>query len=94
MNNAENQPPILGLTMGDPAGVGPELCGRAMRESSVLDACVPVLFGDAGVLKRLAQAGFAMPECRVVSLAEWEQLDRVQEPILVAKGRKTGVAST
>ena len=45
--------PILGLTMGDPAGIGPELCLRALREPAVLRRCTPVLFGDAGVLQRL-----------------------------------------
>jgi 4-hydroxythreonine-4-phosphate dehydrogenase len=45
--------PVLGLTMGDPAGVGPELCLRALRDPAVLRQCVPVLFGDAGVLQRL-----------------------------------------
>lgn len=43
--------PILGLTMGDPAGIGPEICLRALREPSVLKICTPVLFGDADVLK-------------------------------------------
>jgi 4-phospho-D-threonate 3-dehydrogenase / 4-phospho-D-erythronate 3-dehydrogenase len=43
--------------MGDPAGIGPELCLRALREPAVLAHCVPVLFGDAGVLERVrAQA--------------------------------------
>ena len=46
--------PVLGLTMGDPAGIGPEICLRALSEPSVLAECVPVLFGDAGVLKRVA----------------------------------------
>ncbi len=49
--------PVLALTMGDPAGVGPELCLRALAEPAVLDSCVPVLFGDAGVLARLTGTG-------------------------------------
>ncbi|HVM60774.1 MAG TPA: 4-hydroxythreonine-4-phosphate dehydrogenase PdxA [Verrucomicrobiae bacterium] len=75
--------PILGLTMGDPAGVGPELCARALREPSVLRACVPVLFGGAGVIKRLAQAGLPVPGCRTVSLAEWEKGGTIGEPLIV-----------
>lgn len=47
-----NSRPVLGLTMGDPAGIGPELCLRALRDPAVLGQCVPVLFGDAGVLQR------------------------------------------
>src|SRR5467141_166161 len=75
-----NPRPVICLTMGDPAGIGPELCLRALREASVLDSCVPVLFGNAGVLKRLAEAGLPVPECRVVSAAEWDQAGPVREP--------------
>ena len=51
-----NWRPILGLTMGDPAGIGPELCLRALRDSAVRRCCVPVLFGDAGVLRRVRKS--------------------------------------
>ena len=51
--------PVLGLTMGDPAGIGPEICLRALSEPSVLEQCVPVLFGDASVLKLITNR---MPE--------------------------------
>ena len=59
--------------MGDPAGIGPEICLRALREPSVLAECVPVLFGDASVLRRLV-ASRACPAQRgraVISLAEF-----------------------
>ncbi len=69
--------------MGDPAGVGPELCLRALAESSVLSACVPVLFGDAEVLQRLADLGLPQPKFRVVALADWPKLEDVREPTLV-----------
>lgn len=36
--------------MGDPAGVGPELCLRLLSDNSVSQFCVPVVFGDLGVL--------------------------------------------
>lgn len=57
-----NTRPILGLTMGDPAGIGPEICLRALSEPSVLEQCVPVLFGDAGVLERGAGARLFEPQ--------------------------------
>lgn len=63
--------PLIGITMGDPAGVGPELCLRVLSESTVLDQCVPVVFGDAGVLRRVAgTCGLPAPDC-VVPLKEW-----------------------
>lgn len=48
--------PVVAVTMGDPAGVGPELCLRLLREASVLGICRPVIFGDADVLRRVADA--------------------------------------
>lgn len=46
--------PVIAVTMGDPAGVGPELCLRLLREPSLLALCRPVVFGDADVLRRVA----------------------------------------
>ena len=69
--------------MGDPAGIGPELCLRACREASVLAACVPVIFGDVGVLERLAQSGLPQLGCRVISLAEWENHGPDTEALVV-----------
>ena len=48
-----NAKPVLGLTLGDPAGIGPEICLRAMSDPAVRRICTPVLFGDAAVLERL-----------------------------------------
>jgi 4-hydroxythreonine-4-phosphate dehydrogenase len=38
--------PIVAVTMGDPAGVGPEVCVKAFAEPSVHDACRPLVVGD------------------------------------------------
>ena len=82
--------PILGLTMGDPAGIGPELCLRALHDPGVLGQCVPVLFGDAGVVKRVqasvlkgSRTSKKRESCRVVSLAEWQKIRTVHEPLIV-----------
>jgi 4-hydroxythreonine-4-phosphate dehydrogenase len=74
--------PVLGLTMGDPAGIGPEICLRALREPSVLKICTPVLFGDAGALKRL-QKNF---NCPVVSVPEFAKKAVVDKPLVVDCG--------
>ena len=47
--------PRIAITMGDPAGVGPELCLRALAERSVHAQCVPIVIGDAAVLRRCAE---------------------------------------
>ena len=40
--------------MGDPAGVGPELCLRLLADERVREYCIPVVFGDLGVLWHLS----------------------------------------
>jgi 4-hydroxythreonine-4-phosphate dehydrogenase len=45
--------PVIAITMGDPAGVGPELCLRALNDPAVLDCCVPVVVGNADVLRTI-----------------------------------------
>ncbi|MBI3679552.1 MAG: 4-hydroxythreonine-4-phosphate dehydrogenase PdxA [Acidobacteria bacterium] len=53
--------------MGDPAGIGPELCLRILRQPEVLRECVPIVIGDAGVLERVAQVtGLPAPASHVV----------------------------
>ena len=75
--------PLLGLTMGDPAGIGPELCLRALRDPGVRRRCVPVVFGDAGILRRVAEVlGEPAPD-RVISLSEWDQFAHGTGPLVV-----------
>jgi 4-hydroxythreonine-4-phosphate dehydrogenase len=44
--------PVLGVTIGDPAGVGPEICIKALTRKEVVEICRPVFYGDEGVLRR------------------------------------------
>jgi len=67
-----NKRPVIGVTMGDPAGIGPELCLRVMRETDVLDVCTPVVFGDARLLDRVSQILGWPPTESVVRLQDWE----------------------
>jgi 4-hydroxythreonine-4-phosphate dehydrogenase len=43
--------PIIGITMGDPAGVGPEIAIKALARSEVYDRCAPLVIGDYAVLE-------------------------------------------
>jgi 4-hydroxythreonine-4-phosphate dehydrogenase len=49
-----SHPPRLGITVGDVAGVGPEIIVRALAEPAVRDRIDPVVFGPADVLQRAA----------------------------------------
>jgi 4-phospho-D-threonate 3-dehydrogenase / 4-phospho-D-erythronate 3-dehydrogenase len=47
--------PPLALTLGDPAGIGPEIMAKALAEGSAYDALVPVVVGDHGVLAQVVE---------------------------------------
>ncbi len=42
--------PIIGITMGDAAGIGPEVAAKAFLSSEVLRICRPVVIGDSRVM--------------------------------------------
>ncbi len=46
--------PLVAVTMGDPAGIGPEICVGALAGAEVARSCRPVLIGDAGRLRQAA----------------------------------------
>jgi 4-hydroxythreonine-4-phosphate dehydrogenase len=46
--------PIIAVTMGDPAGIGPEICLKMLNDRAVLDVCIPVVIGNQSVLSTLA----------------------------------------
>jgi 4-phospho-D-threonate 3-dehydrogenase / 4-phospho-D-erythronate 3-dehydrogenase len=48
--------PIVGITMGDPVGVGPEILLLSLQNESVYKWCRPVVIGDSNVLKRVSKA--------------------------------------
>jgi 4-hydroxythreonine-4-phosphate dehydrogenase len=44
--------PILGITMGDAAGIGPEIIVKALAEKNIYDVARPVVFGDKKIMER------------------------------------------
>ena len=40
--------PVIGITMGDPAGIGPEVIAKAYSELQAISR--PIVIGDADVL--------------------------------------------
>lgn len=47
--------PIIGIPMGDPAGIGPEIIVKALKNEDVYKVCDPVIIGDAKVINKAAQ---------------------------------------
>ncbi|MCA1849574.1 MAG: 4-hydroxythreonine-4-phosphate dehydrogenase PdxA [Acidobacteria bacterium] len=55
MPSRHERRPRIAVTMGDPAGIGPEVVLKAVAEAEVLRACVPVIIGDAQLLAHTAR---------------------------------------
>jgi 4-phospho-D-threonate 3-dehydrogenase / 4-phospho-D-erythronate 3-dehydrogenase len=45
--------PIIGITMGDPASIGPEIAIKALLQPKIYEICRPILIGDAGVFNHI-----------------------------------------
>src|SRR3989454_1072412 len=45
----------IGITMGDPAGIGPEVVLKAVAEEEIRMQCVPIIIGDAQLLAHTAR---------------------------------------
>jgi 4-phospho-D-threonate 3-dehydrogenase / 4-phospho-D-erythronate 3-dehydrogenase len=47
-----NPRPLLAVTLGDPAGVGPEIILKALWRKEIFEQCRPVVVGDSRILER------------------------------------------
>ena len=47
--------PFIAITMGDPAGVGPEIIAKAVESGKLLPLCRTVVIGDASVMRKLIE---------------------------------------
>lgn len=76
--------PLIAVTMGDPAGVGPEICLQLLANQTVREFATPVVFGDARLMSRCArQTGLPAPG-RIISEIEWaEKCSSIDEPAVL-----------
>lgn len=61
--------PILGITMGDAAGVGPEVVVKALADGKIYGTARPLVFGDAKIMERAVRIVGAPLACRSVQSA-------------------------
>jgi 4-hydroxythreonine-4-phosphate dehydrogenase len=47
--------PIIGISMGDPAGIGPEISIKALSNAHVYERCQPIVVGDAAVMQQAVE---------------------------------------
>src|SRR5690606_17057008 len=75
--NKVNSKPIIGITMGDAAGVGPEIILKSLQHSEMHDICRPVIIGDMSMLERAKT--FVGSEVPVRAITEDELTDLAED---------------
>ena len=68
----EKYKPIVGITIGDPAGIGPEIILKALGEKHIYDECRPLVIGCVNVLER---AKAVLPQCSL----EFNRIESVSD---------------
>ncbi len=80
----------IAVTMGDPAGVGPELCLRLLASTEITSLCAPIIFGDAEVLEAVANRTGLPFNTPVISLEDWRRSAReITSPRVLNLGKVT-----
>lgn len=59
--------PLLALTLGDPAGIGPEVILKALAAGQVFERCRPLVIGDRRILDRAAPCVDLHPHYEIVT---------------------------
>ena len=49
--------PLIAITMGDPAGIGPEIVLKALERDDICQVCRPLVLGDMGALTMISKTG-------------------------------------
>lgn len=68
--------PVIGITMGDAAGIGPEVIVRALAHDAVHDICYPLVIGDAGRLRKAMAIVGSKLELRAVESPSEARFER------------------
>jgi len=59
--------PIIGITMGDAAGIGPEIIAKALSSKEIYEICRPFVIGDAEVMEIASKIADAKIEVNSVA---------------------------
>jgi 4-hydroxythreonine-4-phosphate dehydrogenase len=67
--------PLIAITMGDAAGIGPEIIAKALSDKETYSACRPIVIGDADALQMgvmLSDPSVKIHSVKVVEDAKFE----------------------
>jgi len=99
--------PLLGITMGDPAGIGPEVIAKALAQPRVRRLCLPLVIGSQSIMRQTVKrlglrldvvavdghggAAFRAGQISVLDPAE-QPLSRVKPGVASSEGGAASVA--
>lgn len=72
---------IVGITMGDPASIGPEITVKAFADKSLYDLCNPVVVGDACVMEA-ALPIVGHTEMKIHAIKDVSEANMNMEPLM------------
>ncbi|MHB0998028.1 MAG: 4-hydroxythreonine-4-phosphate dehydrogenase PdxA [Armatimonadota bacterium] len=55
MTKTDNNRPVIAVTIGDPAGIGPEIVLNALTNLEIFNKSIPVVIGSVDLLRRCAR---------------------------------------
>ena len=67
--------PIIGITMGDAAGIGPEIIAKALSLKEIYDVCRPIVIGDVDAMRegmKVAHVQLKINSIKEISDAKFE----------------------
>ncbi|UCH14710.1 MAG: 4-hydroxythreonine-4-phosphate dehydrogenase PdxA [Bacteroidales bacterium] len=76
MTCPQEHKPVLGITMGDPAGIGPEIAAKAIGNKTIYKICHPVLIGNVQIMEnavRLAGTFLSVNKITEISQASFRE---------------------
>lgn len=62
--------PVLGITMGDAAGIGPEIIAKALAQENIYEKSCPLVFGDLKIMERALKIVGSDLKCHGVKKVE------------------------
>ncbi len=72
--------PIIGITMGDPCGIGPEIAVKALAQAPLRSLCRPLLIGDLSVITEAAALAGLDSMVRPIAPTTLQTQDFAPEP--------------
>jgi 4-hydroxythreonine-4-phosphate dehydrogenase len=67
---SETRRPKMAITMGDPAGIGPEIVLKTMQSKMIYDVCDPFVIGSLDSLQQAAEIQGTSPEFHLINEPE------------------------